>query len=226
MAAASILEMMNIWRQIPSNRASETPDGGGSAGDSVSASQRDKEIVERCQKGDMAAFDEIVTLYRGKVYAMILNMIHNDADAWDLSQDVFVKAWKALPKFEARSAFYTWLYRITHNVTYDWIRKRKATVSGEFDDEVAQQAESGAPTAPRAAERPDQAMERGELRGRIAEAIEALSPDHREVILRKEVDGLSYQEIADSIGCSIGTVMSRLFYARKKLQTALEGESQ
>ncbi len=215
---------MNYWRQIPSNKASETPDGGGASGDEVPASQRDRELVGRCQRGDMTAFDELVTLYRGKVYAMILNMIHNDADAWDLAQDVFVKAWKALPKFEARSAFYTWLYRITHNVTYDWIRKRKTMVAGEFDDAVMQEAEPGAPTAPRNAEQPDRAMQRGELRGKIAKAIEELSPDHREVILRKEVDGLSYQEIADSVGCSIGTVMSRLFYARKKLQSALEGE--
>ena len=216
---------MNIWRLIPSNRANDTPDGGGSgSGDEIPASQRDRELVERCKAGDTAAFDELVTLYRGKVYAMILNMIHNDADAWDLSQDVFVKAWKALPKFEARSAFYTWLYRITHNVTYDWIRKRKAVVAGEFDDAVAQEAEPGALTAPPSAESPDDALHRTELRGKIAEAIESLSDDHREVILRKEIDGLSYQEIADSVGCSIGTVMSRLFYARKKLQAILAGD--
>lgn len=226
MGAPRSLGTMNIWRLIPSNRASETPDGGGGGGgdgDAVPASQRDRLLVERSQKGDPEAFDELVTLYRGKVYAMILNMIRNDADAWDLSQDVFVKAWKALPKFEARSAFYTWLYRITHNVTYDWMRKRKAVVAGEFEDEVAQDAEPGAPTAPKVSERPDQAAQRTELRGEIAAAIESLSADHREVILRKEIDGLSYQEIADSVGCSIGTVMSRLFYARKKLQSLLRG---
>ena len=79
--------------------------------------ERDAELVERCQKGDYSAFDELITLYRGKVYAMIYNMIRNDADSWDLAQDVFIKAWKALPKFEGRSAFFTWLYRIAHNVT-------------------------------------------------------------------------------------------------------------
>lgn len=155
---------------------------------------------------------------------MILNMIHNDADAWDLSQDVFVKAWKALPKFENRSAFYTWLYRITHNVTYDWIRKRKGKIAGEFDDAVAQDMETSAPTAPAHAERPDEAAKRGELRGKIAAAIESLSEDHRQVILLKEIDGLSYKEIAEVIDSSIGTVMSRLFYARKKLQAILKGD--
>jgi RNA polymerase sigma-70 factor (ECF subfamily) len=214
---------MNIWRIWPSNKASDTPDGGGSGSEEVPASQRDRALVERCQKGDQSAFEELVILYRGKVYAMTLNMIRNDADAWDLSQEVFVKAWKALPKFENRSAFYTWLYRITHNVTYDFMRKKKIRTEGEFDEAVGHAAEPGAPTAPREIERPDSAMERGELRGKIAEAIENLSPDHREVILLKELDGLSYQEIADSVSCSIGTVMSRLFYARKKLQAALGG---
>ena len=212
---------MNFFRLIPSNRAKELPDGGGGAGD-LPASERDRKLVELCKSGDNQAFDELVTLYRGKVYAMILNMIHNDADAWDLSQDVFVKVWKALPKFEARSAFYTWLYRITHNVTYDWIRKRKRVVSGEFEDVLIEQAEPGALTTPKSADLPDVAMERSELRGRIARAIESLSDDHREVILRKEIDGLSYQEIAEVAGCSVGTVMSRLFYARKKLQAILE----
>ncbi len=211
---------MNILRLIPSNRAKEVPDGGG-AGSDIPASQRDRQLVELSKAGDNDAFDQLVTLYRGKVYAMILNMIHNDADAWDLSQDVFIKAWKGLPKFEARSAFYTWLYRITHNVTYDWMRKSKRVVSGEFEDGVIHEAEPGALTVPLAAESPDHAMERSELRGKIARAIEDLSIDHREVILRKEIDGLSYQEIAEIAGCSVGTVMSRLFYARKKLQGAL-----
>ena len=211
---------MNFMRLIPSNRANELPDGGG-GGDEIPASERDRKLVELCKAGDNQAFDELVTLYRGKVYAMILNMIHNDADAWDLSQDVFVKAWKALPKFESRSAFYTWLYRITHNVTYDWIRKRKRVASEEFEDSLVEQAEPGALTAPRSTDFPDAAMERSELRGKIAKAIESLSDDHREVILRKEIDGLSYQEIAEVAGCSVGTVMSRLFYARKKLQAAL-----
>ncbi|MCH2059821.1 MAG: sigma-70 family RNA polymerase sigma factor [Verrucomicrobiales bacterium] len=212
---------MNFLRLIPSNRAQELPEAGGGDGE-ISVSERDRRLVERCKSGDSQAFDELVTFYRGKVYAMILNMIHNDADAWDLSQDVFVKAWKALPKFEERSAFYTWLYRITHNVTYDWIRKRKRVVSGEFDDALIDQAEPGALTTPKSSDLPDAAMERSELRGKIARAIETLSDDHREVILLKEIDGLSYQEIADVVDCSVGTVMSRLFYARKKLQAALE----
>ncbi|MEM7603102.1 MAG: sigma-70 family RNA polymerase sigma factor [Verrucomicrobiota bacterium] len=198
------------------NSVAETPS-------KVSEELSDAELVTRSQGGDMQAFDLLVTRYRGKVYAMIVNMIHNEADAWDLAQDAFVKAWKALPRFEARSNFYTWLYRIAHNVTYDWLRKKKVRGDGtEFDDTIRTDAiESAAPTAPKGVMRPDQNAENTELRSRIEAAINKLSPDHRAVILLKEVDGMKYQEIADTVGCSIGTVMSRLFYARKKLQTLL-----
>jgi RNA polymerase sigma-70 factor (ECF subfamily) len=183
----------------------------------------DAELVRRSQEGDMQAFDELVTRYRGKVYAMIVNIIHNQTEAWDLAQDTFLKAWKALPKFEARSNFYTWLYRITHNVTYDWLRKKKIQSGTEFDENIsAAHIESAAPTAPKNVGRPDDNLEKSEIRLRIEEAIEQLSPDHRDVILLKEIQGCRYQEIADILGLSIGTVMSRLFYARKKLQTLLE----
>lgn len=183
----------------------------------------DEELVRRSQQGDMAAFDVLVTRYRGKVYAMIVNIIHNQAEAWDLAQDAFIKAWKALPKFEARSNFYTWLYRITHNVTYDWLRKKKIQSGTEFDETIkSDQVINAAPTAPKESSQPDDDLEKSELRLRIEDAIEQLSPDHRDVILLKEIQGCRYQEIADILDVSIGTVMSRLFYARKKLQTTLE----
>ena len=183
----------------------------------------DAELVQLSQDGDLEAFDRLVIRYRGRIYAMIMNMIHNDADAWDLTQDTFVKAWTALPKFEARANFFTWVYRICHNVTYDWLRKRSNKIEkAEFDDRIeANSMESSAPTAPRAALSPDANAERSELRQRIDDAIDQLSPEHREVILLKEVEGLSYQEIADTVDCAIGTVMSRLHHARKKLQQSL-----
>ena len=97
-----------------------TPDAGSSDQEIP-----DLELIKACQGGDSRAFESLVTRHRGKVYAMVQNMIKNEADAWDLSQEVFLKVWKALPKFEARVKFSTWLYRITHNVVYDWLRKRK-----------------------------------------------------------------------------------------------------
>lgn len=199
-------------------------DGGGAGVDPTEPS--DIELVERCQKGDYKAFDELVTRHRGRVYAMIQNMVKNDADAWDLSQEAFLKVWKALPKFEARAQFTTWLYRITHNVVYDWMRKRKIDTAGELDDNLldSESIAAGARVAPDGPSRPDQAMEQSELRKKIDAALEKISPDHREVILLREVQGLDYKEIAEALECSIGTVMSRLYYARKKLQTLLTHE--
>lgn len=172
----------------------------------------------------MRAFDRLITKHRGKIYAMIYNMVKNDADAWDLSQEAFIKAWKALPKFEARARFSTWLFRISHNVVYDWLRKRKIEGDGELNDEVfdASRIDSAAPTAPKHESRPDEAMEQSELREQIKAAIAKLSEDHREVILLREVQGLDYKEIAEATGNTIGTVMSRLHYARKKLQAILK----
>lgn len=181
----------------------------------------DAELVTRAQNGATAAFETLVTRYRGRIYAMTLNMTGNDADAWDLSQEVFIKAWRSLPRFEARSQFFTWIYRITHNVVIDWSRKRKIQGGIEFDDAVGAAPEAGAVTVPKNAPEPDRAMENQELGARIKAALEQLSPEHRAVILLKEVDGLSYQEIAESAGCAIGTVMSRLFNARKRLQEIL-----
>ena len=191
----------------------------GPANDAAGAA--DAILVTRAQSGSAEAFETLVTRYRGRIYAMILNMTGNDADAWDLSQDVFIKAWRALPAFEARAQFFTWLYRIAHNVTYDWLRKRRIQPGTEFDDTLQSAPAAGAVTVPRGQEPPDHALHHQEMGARIQAALEELSPEHRAVILLKEIEGLSYQEIAESTGCSIGTVMSRLFYARKRLQLLL-----
>lgn len=183
----------------------------------------DAALVARCQAGEHDAFEPLVTRYRGKIYAMIMNMTGNDPDAWDLTQEVFIKAWRALPRFESRSSFYTWIYRITHNVTYDWMRKKKIKPGMEFDDTTSPaDIAAGAVTVPHADASPDEVAQSHELGQTIQAALKMLSPEHRSVILLKEIDGLSYQEIADSLSLTIGTVMSRLFYARKKLQILLQ----
>ena len=189
-------------------------------------SEDDFRLVALAQQGDMRAYDALVTRHRGRIFAMIRNMTHNEADAWDISQDVFVKAWQALPKFEAKARFSTWLYRIAHNAVYDWARKRKIESVGELNDEIFERdrIDPAATTTPFAAEAPDDALGHGELRVKIQEALAKLSPDHREVVILKDVQGLAYKEIADVMGCTLGTVMSRLFYARQKLQTLLKDE--
>jgi RNA polymerase sigma-70 factor (ECF subfamily) len=178
-------------------------------------------LVERSQRGDHAAFNTLVTRYRGKIYGLIYNMVRNDSDAWDLAQDTFFKAWKALPRFEAQSAFFTWIYRIAHNVALDFLRARKIEGTVEFDEAVEKNAAAGSITTPHGAPRPDERLANTELGVRIRSALAELSNDHRTIIVLREVEGRSYEEIAEVVGCSIGTVMSRLFYARKRLQTLL-----
>jgi RNA polymerase sigma-70 factor (ECF subfamily) len=183
----------------------------------------DSDLVKRCQEGDTHAFDVLVNRYRGKVYAMTYHMIQNETEAWDLAQEAFIKAWRAMPNFKQDSAFYTWLYRITHNVTYDWLRKKKIQGDGEFDDSHTDHCvAAGAEAVARHEPAPDTALKNVELGARIREAIAKLSPEHKQVILLREVEGLAYEEIAEIIPCTLGTVMSRLFYARKKLQEMLK----
>ena len=181
------------------------------------------DLVKRCQAGQTEAFDELVTRYRTRVFGMIYNMVHNEQDAWDLAQDSFLKAWKSIGRFRGQSSFYTWIYRIVMNVTIDWLRKKQIRGGGaEFDDAIQlTEVDPASRTVPEKVGLPHEAMERDEIRVRIEKAIAQLSPEHRAVILMKEVDDMQYHEIAETLGCSIGTVMSRLFYARKKLQTLL-----
>ena len=182
------------------------------------------DLVKRCQAGETEAFDELVTRYRTRIFAMIYNMVHNEQDAWDLAQDSFVKAWKSIKRFRGRSSFYTWMYRIVMNVTIDWLRKKQVKGAGvEFDDAIQlREVNPASKTLPKADPLPYERMERTEVRARIDNAIAQLSPEHRAVILMKETEGMQYHEIAEALGCSIGTVMSRLFYARKKLQNLLK----
>jgi len=183
----------------------------------------DLDLVKRCQAGDTEAFDELVTRYRTRVFSMIYNMVHSEQDAWDLAQDSFFKAWKSINRFRGQSSFYTWIYRIVVNVTIDWLRKKRVQGAGtEFDDATQlRQVDPASKTVPKTEALPFEMMQRNEIRARIDKAIDQLSPEHRAVILMKEIENMQYHEIAEALGCSIGTVMSRLFYARKKLQNLL-----
>jgi len=226
---------MNFFRNITSKilRAPHSTDNNDSGGGDSQANIGDEKdeiddaiLVAQAQAGDYQAFDKLVTRHRGKVYAMIMNMVKNDADAWDLAQDAFIKAWKALPKFENRAKFSTWLFRISHNMVYDKMRKKKIQSEGELDDQLLDmnQVDMTAATAPRLEPRPDEALAGKELQERINEALSKISPEHSETIILREVQGMDYKEIAEVMGCTLGTVMSRLFYARKKLQTLLSNE--
>jgi RNA polymerase sigma-70 factor, ECF subfamily len=199
---------------------------GPEAFDSTGDTDDDFRLVAKAKGGDMRAYDALVTRHRGRIFAMIRNMIHQEADAWDLAQEVFIKAWQALPRFEAKARFSTWLYRIAHNVVYDFTRKRKIESAGELNDEIfdRDRIDPAAVTTPSGGEAPDDSLVHGELRVKIEIALAKLSPEHREAVILKDVQGLSYKEIADVMDCTLGTVMSRLFYARQKLQALLKDE--
>ncbi len=154
---------------------------------------------------------------------MIYGMVQNEQDAWDLSQEGFLKAWRSIHRFKGESTFYTWLYRIMTNVTIDSLRRKGVHGEAEFDDEVGPaNIDPGSRTTPYAAPMPHRKLEQNEVRQKIDEAIAKLTPEHRAVIVMKELENLQYNEIAKILDCSIGTVMSRLFYARKKLQVLLK----
>lgn len=186
----------------------------------------DAVLVSRSQAGDMKAYDSLVIRHRNRIFAMIRNMTHHEADAWDLTQDVFIKAWNALANFEAKAKFSTWLYRIAHNVVYDWNRRKKHDMAGELNDEIFEndRIDPSAIAIPHVGGSPDEQMAMGELKTKIEAALAKISPEHREIVILKDVQGLAYKEIADVMGCTIGTVMSRLFYARQKLQALLRDE--
>jgi RNA polymerase sigma-70 factor (ECF subfamily) len=209
--------------------ASNPERGSGSSADPQvfpDTADGDLRLVELAQQGDHRSYEELVNRHRGKIFAMIRNLIHHEADAWDLSQEVFIKAWNALPRFEAKARFSTWLYRIAHNAVYDWTRKRKIESAGELNDEIfeRERIDSSSFTTPFGGESPDASLVQGELRVKIEAALGRLSAEHREVVLLKDVQGLSYKEIAEVMACTLGTVMSRLYYARQKLQTMLKDE--
>ncbi|QQL43888.1 RNA polymerase sigma factor [Sulfuriroseicoccus oceanibius] len=200
--------------------------GGGTVGDD--GFDEAERWLDAARSGDRQAFHHLVEHSRARVYGVIVNMVRNEADALDLTQETFVKVWRGLPGFEGRSRYSTWLYRIAHNVTYDFLRARKSRGGPGGGDELDEsllrpdRMEASAPTAPRASDSPDELADRGDLRALIASLMQQLSDDHRQALLLREVQGLKYEEIAGVMDCTTGTVMSRLFYARKKMRQLLE----
>lgn len=177
-------------------------------------------LVEKARGGDRDAFRQLVVRHQKRVYAVVFGMVHHKEDALELTQETFIKAFSSLESYRGGSSFFTWLYRIAVNLTIDFRRKEWRVQKDEFDDSKEAGGSIG-PVLP-VSLNPHGALRQKEMGLRIQRALETLNPDQRMVVLLREVEGLSYQEIADSMGCSTGTVMSRLFYARKKLQEELQ----
>ena len=188
----------------------------------------DDEIVRRAQAGDHDAFRMLVERYQGRAYGLALRVLRDEEQAKDAVQDAFLKVYRSLDRFEGRAGFYTWLYRIVMNQCLDRKRRDKSDREVEWNDEsaagVLNASESAASPAGRDADReaPDVAIERSEIRRAVARAIDALPEDARRTIQLREIDDLSYKEIAEAMGIPKGTVMSRLHYARQRLRELLQ----
>ncbi len=183
----------------------------------------DLALVTRARAGDEEAFKALVVRYQRKVYAVALGIVKDHDLAWDIAQEAFVRVHEHLSEFKGESAFSTWVFRITTHLGIDAVRRERTTLKDDVDDvnepELAEAGEGILATA--LGNDPQQSVLRKELLGKIQRALDALPEKHRTILVLREVEGLSYEELAERLRIHKGTVMSRLFHARKKMQAAL-----
>lgn len=185
----------------------------------------DSELVERAQEGEREAFQTLVERYQEKVYSICYGKVKDEQDAKDVSQDVFVKVFRYIENFNRESSFYTWLYRIAVNTSIDYLRKQSRRKEVDYDDKIQtdDEVEGHELLMPsKLGIDPDRELGRKELREKMLEALETLSEKHRTILTLREVEGLSYKEMAEVLEISKGTVMSRLYHARQYFQEALD----
>lgn len=193
--------------------------------DAPARSDRNREErgwVEASLDGDNKAFGKLVERYQKRVYALAFGILRNRDDAWDVAQEAFVKAYKNLGSFEGNSAFYTWLYRITYNLCLDLVRSKGRRDMVELDEKKPRHEAALENEDSSRVEHPTAALDRKELAEVVQKAMTQLSEKHRAIIVLREIEGLSYEEMADVLKISKGTVMSRLFHARRNLQALLK----
>ena len=187
----------------------------------MGSNETDKLLVKRVQRGDKAAFDVLVLKYQQRVVNLVSRFVRNPADALDISQEAFLKAYRALPNFRGDSAFYTWLYRIAVNTAKNFLATQ-ARRSGELSQEISEIEQIEANDALRDKATPERLLLRDEIQATVISAIESLPEDLRTAIMLREVDGMSYEEIAGVMECPIGTVRSRIFRAREAVDKQLK----
>ena len=185
--------------------------------------QTEQELVSLAKGGDAAAFEQLMLASQDRVYTLCLRMTGNREDALDLAQEAFLNAWRGLPSFQGNSSFSTWVYRLASNACIDFLRKRKRRQQGEsphsLDDEEAPLPE---PADPRGS--PEEELERRELRRAVERGLQALPDHHRQVLVMRELSGMSYQEIGAVLDLDLGTVKSRIARARLALKKFLVQE--
>jgi len=187
----------------------------------VSDREIDQKLVERVQRGDKAAFDLLVAKYQRKIFRLLSRLIRDAAEVEDVAQEAFIKAYRALPNFRGESAFYTWLYRIAINTAKNWLvsQGRRAPTSTETDIEDAETFDDGEHL--RDLNTPDAMLLTRQVADAVNRAIERLPEDLKTAIVLRELEGLSYEEIAETMNCPIGTVRSRIFRAREAIAEEL-----
>jgi len=203
---------------------SEKNEGQAAMSDAVTPSEEeipDLHWVQEARQGDLEAFDYLMSKYQSRIYALLYNMTSNKEDAEDLLQDVFLKVYKALPKFKGNSSFYTWIYRIGVNTAINYVKKRKRKQGLSLDHLDLGLERDPALVQMASLETPDRNLGLKELQLKLNTALQTLSEKHRSVVVMHDIQGLPHHEIGEILGVSSGTVRSRLFYARQQLQSQL-----
>lgn len=177
--------------------------------------QEENEMISRCQQGDQTALKEIFDKYHKKVYRIAYGVVRQREDALDIVQEVFVKLFRSIGNFKGKSQFYTYLYRMTMNTAIDHRRKTGKQLMSSLDEEGSFEPSDSLEKGP------EKMLLQKELEEKVAWAMSKLSAEQRAALIFRDVEGLSYQEMAEAMGCSIGTVMSRLHYGRKRVQELL-----
>jgi len=178
----------------------------------------ERDLVRRAKLGDREAFGVLVQRYQQRVVGVARALVHNPDDAMELGQETFIRAFQNLRSFEGRSSFSTWLYRIASNLAIDWRRRE-----GRYVIAHGEEAENELRKIPSSQGDSFRTMVREELSAKVRAALKELTAEHRQVILLREMEGLSYEEISEILSCPKGTVMSRLHYARDHLRSLLKG---
>lgn len=180
----------------------------------------DRELVQRVQQGDKSAFDILVQRYQYKIIKLISRYVHDPSEAQDVAQEAFIKAYRALPGFRGESAFYTWMYRIAINTAKNYlVAQGRRPPGSDIDAQEAEQYEGQ--TFLKEYETPERVLLRDEIEATVFKAIEELPEELRTAITLREFEGMSYEEIAQTMGCPIGTVRSRIFRAREAIDNKL-----
>jgi RNA polymerase sigma-70 factor, ECF subfamily len=181
---------------------------------------KEARLLARTRSGDTVAFNSLITLHRERIYMHVFQIIRNEDDTLDLTRETFLRAWKSLTHFDITVPFSSWLHRIATNAAIDLCRGGRRRLQTKITS-GALNIDPASPTTPSQSEIPGRSADRAEIAHRVEGVFATLSPEHCAVIVLREIEDLSDKEIAYHIGCTMGTVMSRLFYTRKRLQTLL-----